>query len=413
MDKIKNNCVSINECRISQSKDLIKVLDLGHQPLANSLKKKQFDYEEKYPLTLSFCEKSSLLQLNETIKKEILFDSYVWVTATSSTAKNYSEVFYTNVNQNIQLDKEKDLIIEIASNDGTFLKPFIKKGFKKVLGVDPAQNISELANKHNIKTINDYWSKDFANNLKNKYGNAKLVFARNVIPHVSELDSVLSGVENILDENGVGIFEIHDANIIFNELHYDSVYHEHLCYFTLKSISYLLNKFNLYPFEIKRSPISGGSFVLYFSKKKRPQSKTLELEIAKEEKTKINNANSWIEFANKVEKHKEDIKKIISNFSQKKIIGFGSSARSQTFLNFCGFDNNNLDLIIDNNSLKQNLYSPGSNIKIVNFENGIKSKPDAIMVLAWNFKDEIINHCKAAGYKGNFIIPFPSKPEVI
>ena len=409
----KNNCVLIEECRISKSKDLTKVLDLGFQPLANSLKKKQFDKEDKYPLTLSFCEKSSLLQLNETIKKEILFDSYVWVTSTSSTAKNYSEDFYNNINQNIQLDKENDLIIEIASNDGTFLKPFMRNGFKKVLGVDPAQNISQLANKDNIKTINEYWSKDFADNLKKTHGSAKLVFARNVIPHVSELDSVVSGVESILDENGVGVFEIHDANIIFNELHYDSVYHEHLCYFTLKSITYLLNKFNLYPFEIKRSPISGGSFVIFFSKKKQPQSKALELEIANEEKTKINNANSWIKFATKVEKHKDEIKKIISSFSKKKIIGFGSSARSQTFLNFCGFDNNNLDLIIDNNPLKQNLYSPGTNIKIVNFENGIKSKPDAIFILAWNFKDEIINQCKSAGYQGNFIVPFPSIPKVL
>ena len=413
MDVMKNNCVSINKCRVSGSKDLIKVLDLGLQPLANSLKKKQFDQESKYPLTLSFCEKSSLLQLNETIKKEILFDSYVWVTSTSLTAKNYSEKFYNNINKSIQLDKENDLIIEIASNDGTFLKPFFRDGFKKVLGVDPAQNISELANKVNIRTINDYWSKDLANKLKKEYGSAKLVFARNVIPHVSELNSVVSGVESILDENGVGVFEIHDANIIFNELHYDSVYHEHLCYFTLKSITYLLNKFNLYPFDIKRSPISGGSFVIYFSKKKQPQSKSLELEIANEEKTKINNANSWIKFANKAEKHKEEIKKIISNFSDKRIIGFGSSARSQTFLNFCGFDNNNLDLIIDNNPLKQNLYSPGTNIKIVNFETGIKSKPDIIFILAWNFKDEIIKECKSAGYQGNFIIPFPSTPKII
>lgn len=408
-----NNFVSINECRISNSKDLTKVLDLGLQPLANSLKKKQFDKEEKYPLTLSFCERSSLLQLNETIKKEILFDSYVWVTSTSSTAKNYSETFFSNIEKNINLDKENDLIIEIASNDGTFLKPFVKNGYKKVLGVDPAQNISKLANKNNIKTINEYWSKDFAYNLKKEYGDAKLVFARNVIPHVSEINSVVSGVESILGEEGVGVFEIHDANVIFNELHYDSVYHEHLCYFTLKSITYLLKKFNLHPFEIKRSPISGGSFVIYFSKKKQPVSESLELEISNEEQSKINDVSSWIEFAAKVEKHREEMRNIISNFSKKKIIGFGSSARSQTFLNFCGFDQNNLDLIIDNNPLKQNLYSPGTNIKIVNFETGIKSNPDAIFILAWNFKDEIIKECKLAGFKGSFIIPFPSNPKIL
>ena len=413
MDMIDNNYNQITECRISNSKNLTKVLDLGLHPLANSLKKQQFENETKYPLTLSFCKESSLLQLNETIKKEILFDSYLWVTSTSSTAKKYSEIFFSNVNSTIKLDKENDLIIEIASNDGTFLKPFIRSGFRKVYGIDPAQNISEIANKNNLNTINDYWSKDLANNLLKKHGAAKLIFARNVIPHVSELNSVISGVECMLAENGVGVFEIHDANIIFNELHYDSVYHEHLCYFTLKSITYLLNKFNLYPFEIKRSPISGGSFVIYFSKKKQIQSKALEQEIANEEKTKINETKSWIKFAEKVEIHKKEIKKIISDFSNKKIIGFGSSARSQTFLNFCGFDQNNIDLIIDNNPLKQNLFSPGTNIKIVNFEAGMNSKPDVIFLLAWNFKDEIIKECKSFGFNGDFITPFPSSPKVL
>ena len=413
MDLVNKDYENINKCRISDSTELVKVLDLGVQPLANSLKKKQFEAEKKYPLTLSFCEKSSLLQLNETIKKEILFDKYVWVTSTSSTAKNYALTFFKNVTKDIDLDKTNDLIIEIASNDGTFLKPFIGGGFKKVLGVDPAKNISDLANKENVKTINDYWSEELSEQLLKKYGNAKLVFARNVIPHVSELNSVMSGLEKILSDDGVGIFEIHDANIIFNELHYDSVYHEHLCFFTLKSITYLLNKFNLTPFNIKKSPISGGSFVIYFSKKKKNISEDLKLAILNEENSKINQADSWKNFALKVKDHKDEMKKIIDNFSEKKVIGFGSSARSQTFLNYCNINEKNMDLIIDNNPMKQNLYSPGTNIKIVDIDSGISSKPDAIFILAWNFKDEIIKECRSAGYNGEFIVPFPIKPKII
>ena len=127
---------------------------------------------------------------------------------------------------------------------------------------------------------------------------------------------------------------------------------------------------------------------------------------------KVNEVGSWIKFANKVEQHKNEMKKIITSFSEK-IIGFGSSARSQTFLNFCGFNQNNLEFIIDNNSMKQNLYSPGTNIKIVDFESGLKLNPDAIFILAWNFKDEIIKECKSAGYQGNFIIPFPTTPKIL
>ena len=289
----------------------------------------------------------------------------------------------------------------------------MNNGFKKVIGIDPAKNICDLANQKNIYTINAYWNEECSRNIEKKYGTAKLIIARNVIPHVSELNSVISGVEKILSDDGIGIFEIHDANIIFNELHYDSVYHEHLCFFTLKSITYLLNKFNLYPFEIKKSPISGGSFVIYFSKKKNIISKDLELAMVNEENSKINNLESWKKFAMKAEDHKENMQKILTNYSTKKIVGFGSSARSQTFLNYCNFNEKNIDMIIDNNSMKQNLYSPGTNIKIVDFNTGINFHPDVIFILAWNFKDEIINLCKSNGYKGEYLIPFPNKPYVL
>ena len=158
MDMTNSDYDTIKKCRISNSKKLIKILDLGNQPLANSLKKKQFEHEAKYPLSISFCQESSLLQLDQTIKKEILFDRYVWVTSTSSTAKSYSKKFFNNVTSEVDFDKNKDLIIEIASNDGTFLEPFVKSGFKKVIGVDPAKNISDFANKNNIKTLNNYWT---------------------------------------------------------------------------------------------------------------------------------------------------------------------------------------------------------------------------------------------------------------
>ncbi len=413
MDIINNNYKILDKCRISNSNKIIEILSLGPQPLANSLKKRQFQEEQKYPLSISFCEESSLLQLNETIKKEILFDSYVWVTSTSSTAKNYAKTFYQNLNKVIKLDKNDDLIIEIASNDGTFLKPFLENGHKKVIGVDPAKNICDLANKNNIKTINNYWGKECSKNFLKQYGKAKLLIARNVIPHVSELNDVMLGVEQILSDDGVGVFEIHDANIILNQLHYDSIYHEHLCYFTLRSISFLLNKYNLYPFDIKKSPISGGSFVIFFSKKKKIITQDLELAIMSEENSKVNKVHSWKNFALEAENHKLQIQKILSNYSKKKIVGFGSSARSQTFLNYCGFNENNILSIIDNNTMKQNLYSPGTNIEIVNFNKGISSKPDVIFILAWNFKTEIINQCKLAGYKGEFIVPFPNNPIII
>ena len=221
---------TIKNCRISESNDLINILHLGDQPLANSLKKNQKGNEKKFPLSISFCTKSSLLQLNETIDKEILFNHYVWVTGTSQTAKNYSNTFAEWLIVAADPDKD-DLIIEIASNDGTFLKPLALKGFRNVLGVDPAKNIAEIANQNGINTLPEFWSSSLANQILDENSAAKVVFARNVISHVSELLDVIKGIEIVLKEDGVGIIEFHDAGKILKELHYDSIYHEHLCFF--------------------------------------------------------------------------------------------------------------------------------------------------------------------------------------
>ena len=211
----------------------------------------------------------------------------------------------------------------------------------------------------------------------------------------------------------IGIIEFHNASKIQEELHYDSIYHEHLCYFSIKSISILLNKFNLYPFHIEESPISGGSLVIYFSKEKKTKTKHLEQAIIYEEKNKINTYSSWLKFAEKVYQHRLDTNNMLKNLNSKRIIGFGSSARSQTFLNFCGIDFNTIRAIIDNNPYKQNLYSPGSSIPVVNFTEGMAISPDIIMILAWNFRKEIIDLCLKNKFAGKFLIPFPNDLKLI
>ena len=265
---LDNNYDTIDKCRISNS-ELINILHLGEQPLANSLKNNQKNNEDKFPLSISFCEESSLVQLNETINKEILFDHYVWVTGTSKTTQRYANVFADRLISNLD-PKQEDFIIEIASNDGTFLNPFLTKGYKNVLGVDPAKNIAEIANGNGVNTLPEFWSSSLANQIVADSGQAKVVFARNVIPHVSELIDVMRGIEFVLKEDGVGIIEFHYARKILNELHYDSIYHEHLCYFSIESMTYLLNRFALDPFHIEKSPISSLTETLnmYYSRKK-------------------------------------------------------------------------------------------------------------------------------------------------
>ena len=400
---------NIQQCRISGSNNLITILEFGEEPLANALKKTPDDREDKFPLTLMYCPESSLVQLRETVDKEVLFSHYTWVTGTSPTTQDYATLFFQRAVKITKPDSD-DLIIEIASNDGTFLMPFLQHGYRNVLGIDPAKNIAAVANQRGVRTLDGFWSKQVAEETVARLGYAKIVIARNVIPHVSELHDVIAGIEHILRNDGVGIIEFHYAGQILQELHYDSIYHEHLCYFSIKSITYLLELYGLSPFHINTSPISGGSYVMYFSKRKeQPSNDYLNL-LEKENLIGVNDVQKWEEFAKSCCEHRKKSIDIAASFSSKTVLGFGASARSSTYLNFCGFDSAHVKAIIDNNPLKQGLYSPGTSIPIVTLKNGMQMNPDLIFILAWNFRDEIVRECRANGYEGEFLVAFPQSP---
>lgn len=401
----------VTKCRVCGSDNISTIMNLGRMPLANSLKKHQRDKEEKYPLTLAFCRECSLVQIRETVDKNILFRQYCWVTGTSSAACDFADAFFKKALRVIKL-KKKDLVIEIASNDGTYLKPFIMSGFN-VLGIDPAENIAKLANESGIHTINAFWNMATGGKIRLEYDRAKFIFARNVIAHVSELRDFIAGINEILADEGVGAIEFHYAGAILRGLQYDSIYHEHLCYFSIETAERLLGQFGLGVFHIEKSPISGGAYILYFSKCKRL--KTIQYKQLKvlEKRLGVNRLSSWKKFARLCIKHKKGSRALIASFNKKKIVGFGSSARSSTYLNFCGFDNSDISAIIDNNRLKQGLFSAGSSIPIVSMEEGLRIAPDLLFVLAWNFKDEIIGECRKNGYGGSYLMPFPKKPHFL
>ncbi len=400
---------NIQNCRISGSSNLINILEFGVQPLANALKKAPDEIEDKFPLTLMFCPDSSLVQLKETINKEVLFSNYTWITGTSPTTQDYASLFFQRAVE-VAKPNSEDLIVELASNDGTFLMPFLKYGYHNVLGIDPAKNIARVANQRGVRTLDRFWDKQVADQTVAKFGNAKIVIARNVIPHVSELKDVVAGIEYALRDDGIGIIEFHYAGQILQELHYDSIYHEHLCYFSLKSITYLLGLYGLIPFHIDTSPISGGSYVIYFSTKKRRQNEKYLNLLEKENLIGVNEIQAWKKFAKTCYEHRKKSMDITESFSSKTVLGFGASARSSTYLNFCGFDSTRIQAIIDNNPIKQGMYSPGTSIPIVSLGRGMQMNPDLIFILAWNFRDEIVKECRLNGYKGEFLVAFPDSP---
>ena len=397
----------IKNCRICKSSDLKNILDLGNQPPANSLHKKN-EKIKKFPLKVIFCNKCETSQLSVSLSPKFLFSKYFWVTATSSTAKKHSQKFYKLTSRYI---KKNSTVIEVASNDGTFLKPFLKRKHK-VLGVDPAKNICKIANLDGIKTIPEFFSEKTSIKIKNKYKNVDLIFARNVIPHVKNIHSVVKGISNLANDESIVAIEFHYSKDILNELQYDSIYHEHLFYFTIKTISNLISKYNLYPFDVFSSPISGGSLVLIFSKKKLKKKILLKKKEQDEEKNNLNKITKWKIFAKKSKIHAQKFKlDILTSYKANgKLFGYGASARSSTLLNYCKLSNKHIDFIIDQNPLKQNLYTPGTNIPIQSIKDVSKNLVNKNMVLlAWNFKDEIVKIMKNINFKNKIILPIKKK----
>lgn len=401
----------IKKCRVCNSKNIKTFFDLGFQPLANSLIKNPEKKENFYPLSLSHCQDCSLVQLNQTIDSRELFSKYIWVTATSKTAREFSEIFCQELIARSQKIKN-EYVLEVASNDGTFLLPFMHAGYK-VLGVDPAKNIVEMAEANGVPTKRCFFGAESAKKILEEYGPAQIIFARNVLAHVANTRDFVEGLELCLGEQGTLAIEFHYAKKILEELQYDSIYHEHLCYFTLKSIEKLLNDFNLFIFDIKESPISGGALIVYAKKHKLAETAVVKLYRDQEKKNKINNFDSWKDFASKAFSHRKKLLKILRSFSKEKgtTIGYGASARSSTLLNFCGINSKLISMIADQSPLKHKLFTAGTHILINSPEKALEHNPKYVLILAWNFTNEIIEVLKTKfNYRGGVIIPLPKAP---
>ena len=396
----------IKECRVCSSKKLKSIINLGNQPPANSLRKK-LSKQLMVPLNMMRCSDCYTLQLSATVNPNYLFSKYLWVTGTSEGVKKYRDFFVKKIKSFHSNSKRK--LLEIASNDGFFLEEFKKNKFT-ILGVDPAKNIEKKPNEKKIKTIPLFFNKKTSALIKKNYFSPDIVVCRNVIPHVENIHSVIGGISNVLATDGKAYIEFHYAENLNKNLHYDYIYHEHIFYFTFMSMKNLLEQHGLYAVDYFKSPISGGSLVVVASKKKDTISKNLKKLIEYEKNNKINSEIYWKNFKQKCLTHKILLRETLHNFLRKKnkLSGYGASARSSTLLNFCNINNKHLDLIFDKNILKDNLYTAGSNIMIKQPKIRAFRGTNCIVILAWNFKDEIIRYLKKEiKFKGFIIIVLP------
>ena len=405
----------IFSCRICNSKNIEQFLSLGNQPWCdNFLKKSDLEkVEPKYPLELYFCKDCTLVQLGYTIPKEVMFIDYVYLSGTTKALGTHFESVAKNIVQRFNLSNS-DLVLDIGSNDGTFLEKFKNLGIR-VLGVDPGVKQVEIAKTKGIETVNEFFNEKVANSILEKYGNASAISAAGVFFHLEELHSVVRGIKKLLSSKGVFVIQATYLPSIVKKNAFDIVYHEHLVYYTIKTLRDLLSQHDLQIFDVEKVPIHGGSIIVYSS---HPDSYEIDHKVQElldlEQKEGYYDIKKYQEFAKNVHKIKTELLTILSTLKKqgKTIYGYGAPAKGNTMLNFCGINSSKVDFLVEKNELKCNLYAPGTRIKVIH-ENDVKHPPDYFLILPWNFLDTFLKKEKRfLAQGGKFIVPIP-KPKIL
>lgn len=400
-------------CRICGYKQLLDFADLGKMPLADLFLKTPHEKEHKFPLKVKVCPKCYLVQLVDEVNSNLLFsDNYAFYTGGSPSSIKYFEDYAISIMKRFPKECKKN-IVEIASNDGTLLKFFIKRGHK-VLGIDPAKNVTEEANKNCIPTLTEFFNENTAINVSNSHNKAGVIIANNVIAHVENLFDFTKGIKILLDKNGVFILECQYLPYLLFNNQFDNIYHEHRSFFSLAPLMILFKKVGLEAFDVEEHDTQGGSIRLFVAHAgERRIDNRLSKALLNEKKMGIIDINTYLGFQARANYIKFKLNQILSDLkAQNKIIaGYGASAKSSTLLNYCSIGTNYLDYIVDETPYKFGLYSPGMHIPVISTKEESKrqEKADYYLLLVWNYAEKIIEReNKFTKRGGKFIIPIPT-----
>tara|TARA_B100000941_G_scaffold290597_1_gene273743 strand:- start:490 stop:2892 length:2403 start_codon:yes stop_codon:yes gene_type:complete len=375
------------ECRSCGNTDLKRVISLGYHPLANNLIRKKNEKCDLYPLEVNYCKKCHNCQLSVAVDPKKMFSNYLYTSSTSKIFRDHFVEAAKKYFKELKLNKKKSYIIDIGSNDGVALKPFLDLGFKKVLGIEPAKNLAKLANKNKIKTFNGFLEKK---NIKKIKKNADLILASNVFAHSDKLKEMAECMLSLLSKKGTIVIEVQYLMNTLKDLTFDNIYHEHYNYWSLTSLIYFFNQFKAKIFRSEKVNTHGGSIRVYIKKDKKVKIEQSVKKMLKEEEVfGIKDFKTYQKFAEKIYRIKENVLKNIKKLKKnnKTIIGYGAPAKATTALNFFGISKE-IDFIVEDNKLKHNKFIPGVKIPIKN-KSTVKDKRNITLVLAWNFYNDI------------------------
>lgn len=403
------------KCRSCGSSDLKTVLALGNTPLADALvSKENLDGPEAtYPLDVAFCTNCALMQILETVPPEELFcRDYPYFSSFSDTVVNNARENTEHLIATRNLSEES-FVIELASNDGYLLQNYVKAGIP-VLGIDPADTVVKAALDKGVPTMERFFGLELANELAAEGKQADVIHGNNVLAHVADLNGFVDGIAVALKPEGVAVIEVPYVRDLIDHTEFDTIYHEHLCYFSVTSLTNLFKAHGLHLNDVKRLPIHGGSLRLFIEKSDAPTAYIKQV-LAEEKELGIGEFEYYRNFGQKVEKLISGLRILLGGLKAdgKKIAAYGAAAKGATMLNCSGIGTDVLDYVVDRNVHKQGLHMPGVHVPITAPEKLMEDMPDYVLLLAWNFKDEVMTQqAEFLAKGGKFVIPVP-EPQVV
>lgn len=403
-------------CRLCKKTDLSKILELKPTPAGNNFltrEEKLKNDEPIFPLELYFCKSCYHLQLGHVVNPNHLFkDNYHFVSGTSQVNVNHFEHYAEEVVSRFKL-KKNSFIVDIGSNDGTCLKAFKNRGMR-VLGIDAAKNIAKIANDNGIETKAAFFSKQLALNIKKQYGAPDLITSHNALAHIEDFSGVIDAVASLMDQKSIFIFEVGYFLDVFQNLWFDTIYHEHLDYHTVAPLKKFFRSMGMELFDAKRIDIQGGSIrnFVQMSKGRHQKNNSIEELILLEKNEGLTNVSDLKVFQSRIDYAKDNLSQLLRDIKERggSIAGYGAPTKSTTLMNYFELDKGLIDYIIDDNPLKQDKYSPLLHIPVVSSDHLLgDSQPDYLLILAWNFAESIIEKVKNSNnFTGKYIIPLPN-----
>ncbi|MEI7534809.1 MAG: class I SAM-dependent methyltransferase [Verrucomicrobiae bacterium] len=399
------------KCRSCGSTDAAMILDLGLQPLANNLLMAAdlAKPEPKFPLRLAVCKSCWLLQITDLVPPVELFSEYLYFSSFSDLmlrhAREAAESYITEFGLN-----SNSFVVEIASNDGYLLQNFVKAKIP-CLGIEPAANIAKVAREKGVETIEEFFGSDIATKLSSANRQADLILGNNVFAHAPDTNDFVAGLNKLLKPNGRIALEFPYGVEFIEHNEFDTIYHEHVFYFTLTALKPLFERHGLEIIRVARLPIHGGSLRLFAGHSgKHPVEASVTKLLAEEKRKGVASLAGYEGFASQVHAVKKELVELLARLKNqgKSVAAYGASAKGSTLLNFFGVGAGDLDFVVDRSTYKQGRLTPGTHLPILPPEELLKRQPDYTLLLTWNFADEILAQQKAyreAG--GKFIVPIP------